>query len=133
MLVKASVAGAIVANTLFVLGASFLFGGIKHHLQEYNRLNARFQAALLFLATVALLVPSAVEEADTAEGAAFTQTLSVALAVLLLVAYGLGLVFSLKTHRELFDSAGSGETSESPLPIGVAVGTLAFVTVLVGW
>jgi Ca2+:H+ antiporter len=131
MLVKASVAGAIVANTLFVLGASFLFGGIKHHLQEYNRLNARFQAALLFLATVALLVPSAVEEADTAEGAAFTQTLSVALAVLLLVAYGLGLVFSLKTHRELFDSAGSGETSESPLPIGVAVGTLAFVTVLV--
>ncbi len=33
MLVKASIAGAIVANTLFMLGASFLLGGLKHHVQ----------------------------------------------------------------------------------------------------
>jgi len=131
MLVKASIAGAIVANTLFVLGASLLLGGLKHHLQEYNRVNARFQAALLFLATVALLVPSAVKEADPTVSAMFTQTLSVALAVLLLIAYGLGMLFSLKTHRELFASAESGETSEVPLAIGVALGTLALVTVLV--
>src|SRR6516164_8337305 len=58
MLVKASVAGAIVANTLFVLGMSFLLGGLKHHVQEYNRVNARFQAAMLFLATVSILIPS---------------------------------------------------------------------------
>ena len=51
MLVKASVAGAIVTNTLFMLGASFLLGGIKHHQQEYNRVGARLQAGLLFLAT----------------------------------------------------------------------------------
>src|SRR6202012_1618652 len=43
MLVKASVAGAIVANTLFMLGASFLLGGFKYHVQNYNRVNARFQ------------------------------------------------------------------------------------------
>jgi Ca2+:H+ antiporter len=36
-LVKASIAGAIVTNTLFILGASFLFGGLKHHEQEYKR------------------------------------------------------------------------------------------------
>src|SRR5574342_1135495 len=59
-LVKASVAGAIVANTLFMLGASFLLGGIKHHAQEFNRVGARFQAALLFLAVIALLIPSAI-------------------------------------------------------------------------
>jgi Ca2+:H+ antiporter len=59
MLVKATIAGAIVTNTLFMLGASFLLGGIKHHTQEYNRVSARFQAGLLFLATIALLVPSA--------------------------------------------------------------------------
>jgi Ca2+:H+ antiporter len=129
MLVKASVAGAIVANTLFALGASFLLGGLKHHLQEYNRVNARFQAALLFLATVALLIPSAVREADST--GAFTQTLSVVLAVLLLTAYGLGMLFSLKTHRELFASVESNEAGEPHLPLGVALGTLAFVTVLV--
>src|SRR5256885_8332195 len=43
-LVKASIAGAIVANTLFMLGASFLLGGLKHHEQEYKPLNARFQS-----------------------------------------------------------------------------------------
>src|SRR6187402_1855636 len=75
VLVKASIAGAIVTNTLFMLGASFLLGGLKYHTQEYNRINARFQAGLLFLATIALLVPSAVTEADSAPAAAFTQQL----------------------------------------------------------
>src|SRR5512145_1252749 len=105
MLVKASIAGAIVTNTLFMLGASFLLGGLKHHVQEYNRVNARMQAGLLFLATVALLIPSAVATAESAAKAAFTQQLSVSLAALLIVAYGLGMLFSLKTHRELFASA----------------------------
>src|SRR5512136_3368053 len=129
MLVKASIAGAIVANTLFMLGASFLLGGLKHHVQEYNRVSARMQAGLLFLATIALLIPSAVSQADSATASAFTQKLSLGLAVLLVVAYGLGMLFSLKTHRELFASADSGEAGEAPWPIGVALATLAGVTV----
>ena len=131
MLVKASIAGAIVTNTLFMLGASFLLGGLKHHVQEYNRVSARLQAGLLFLATVALLIPSMVGEADSAAGAAFAQKLSLGLAVLLIVAYGLGMLFSLKTHRELFASAESGEAGEAPWPLGLALATLAGVTVLV--
>src|SRR4051812_27193290 len=55
--VKASIAGAIVTNALFMLGMSFLLGGLKHHTQEYNRTSARLQSGLLFLATIALLVP----------------------------------------------------------------------------
>ncbi len=131
MLVKASIAGAIVVNTLFMLGASFLLGGLKHHLQEYNRVSARMQAGLLFLATIALLIPSAVSQADSATVAAFTRKLSVGLAVLLIVAYGLGMLFSLGTHRELFASAESSEAGEAPWPIGLALATLAAVTVLV--
>jgi Ca2+:H+ antiporter len=130
MLVKASIAGAIVTNTLFVLGASFLLGGLKYHVQEYNRVSARVQAGMLFLATVALLIPSAVSQADSA-GAAFTSKLSVGLSVLLIVTYGLSMLFSLKTHRELFASAESGEAGEVPWPIGLALATLAGVTVLV--
>src|SRR5215471_16055794 len=112
MLVKASVAGAIVANALFVLGVSFLLGGLKNHVQEYNRVNARFQAALLFLATVALLVPSAVSQTDSTSSPDFMQKLSAGLAILLLLTYGLGMLFSLKTHRELFASAQSSENGE---------------------
>src|SRR5437016_2587777 len=125
MLVKASIAGAIVTNTLFMLGASFLLGGLKHHVQEYNRGGARLQAGLLFLAAVALLIPSAVSEADSAPAAAFTQKLSVGLSMLLIAAYGLGLVFSLRTHRELFGSAEHAETGEAPWPLGLALATLA--------
>jgi Ca2+:H+ antiporter len=131
MLVKASIAGAIVTNTLFMLGASFLLGGLKYHVQEFNRVSARVQAGLLFLATVALLIPSAIATADSAEGAAFTQTLSLGLAVLLIVAYGLGMLFSLKTHRELFASAAHGAEGEAPWPMSLALATLAGVTVLV--
>jgi Ca2+:H+ antiporter len=130
MLVKASIAGAIVTNTLFMLGASFLLGGLKHHVQEYNRASARFQAGLLFLATIALLVPSAIAQADrTPEG--FTETLSLGLALLLIVAYGLGMLFSLKTHRDFFGSAVHAEAGEAPWPLGLALATLAGVTVLV--
>ena len=89
------------------------------------------QAGLLFLATVALLIPSAVGTADSAAGAAFTQKLSVGLAVLLIAAYGLGMLFSLKTHRELFASAEHAEDGEAPWPLGLALATLAGVTVLV--
>jgi Ca2+:H+ antiporter len=131
LLVKASIAGAIVTNTLFMLGASFLLGGLKYHLQEYNRVNARVQAGMLFLATIALLIPSAIAEADSGSSAAFAQALSVGLAVLLIVAYGLGMVFSLKTHRELFASSQSGESHEAVWPVGLAVATLVGVTVLV--
>jgi Ca2+:H+ antiporter len=130
MLVKASVAGAIVTNTLFMLGASFLLGGLKYHVQEYNRASARTQAGMLFLATIALLIPSAISEVDSG-AAAFGQKLSVGLAVLLIVAYGLGMLFSLKTHRELFASAEHAEAGEAPWPLGLALATLAGVTVLV--
>src|SRR5213075_956394 len=99
MLVKASIAGAIVTNTLFMLGASFLLGGMKYHVQEYNRVSACLQAGLLFLATIALLIPSAISQADSSAVSAITQKLSVGLVVLLTVAYGLGMFFSLKTHR----------------------------------
>jgi Ca2+:H+ antiporter len=131
MLVKASIAGAIVTNSMFMLGASFLLGGLKHHVQEYNKAAARLQAGLLFLATVALLVPSTIAAADTTGDSTFLQTLSVGLSLLLIVAYGLGMLFSLKTHKEFFGSTEHGEPGEEPWPMGVALPTLATVTVLV--
>jgi Ca2+:H+ antiporter len=131
MLVKASIAGAIVTNTLFMLGVSFLLGGLKYHVQEYNRVSARVQAGLLFLATIALLVPSVTPQTDLSAGAVFTRKLSVGLSVLLIGAYALSMLFSLKTHRELFLSVEHGEEGEKPWPLGLALATLAGVTVLV--
>jgi Ca2+:H+ antiporter len=132
VLVKASIAGAIVTNALFMLGASFLLGGFSHRVQEYNRNTARLQAGLLFLATIAMLIPSVLAEADaTGTTVEFTQTLSMGLSVLLIVTYGLGLLFSLKTHREFFASANHAESAEAKWPLALALATLAGVTVLV--
>jgi Ca2+:H+ antiporter len=132
VLVKASIVGAIITNTLFMLGMSLLLGGFSHHVQEYNRATARLQGGLLFLATIAMLVPSVLADADAgAANAAFTQSLSVGLSVLLIATYALGLLFSLKTHREFFASAEHGGHEEAEWPLALALGTLAGVTVLV--
>jgi Ca2+:H+ antiporter len=104
---------------------------LKHHVQEFNRSTARLQAGLLFLATVALLIPSAISRADATPEVLFTQKLSIGLSVLLMGTYGLGLLFSLKTHRDFFGSAEHGEEEEHAWPLGLALVTLVGVTVLV--
>src|SRR6195256_2672571 len=129
MLVKASIAGAIVTNSLFMLGASFLLGGLRYHVQEFNRVGARLQAGLLFLATVALLIPSTIGVRGLSGATQLNQSLSIPFSVLLLLAYGPGLWFSLNTHRELF--AGTAEEHEAAWPIRLALVTLAGVTVFV--
>jgi len=132
VLVKASIVGAIVTNSLFMLGASLLLGGLRHHVQEYNRNSARLQGGMLFMATIAILVPSVLAEGDGGVSrAAFTQSLSLGLSVVLIVTYALGLLFSLKTHSELFAAAGHDEHGEEEWPMPLALGTLAGVTVLV--
>ncbi len=131
MLVKASIAGAIVANTLFMLGAAFLLGGLKHHVQEYNRAGARLLSGLLFLATVALLIPTVIAIANAEVAAGIMQKLSAGLAILLLVAYGLSLLFTLKTHGDIFASVAHDEEVAATWPVGLALGTLAAITVLV--
>jgi Ca2+:H+ antiporter len=77
-----------------------------------------------------MLVPSTVSLGNDT-GGPFVRTLSVGLSVLLILSYALGMLFSLKTHRELFVSAESGDEGEAPWPLGTALATLAGVTVLV--
>ena len=130
-LVKASIAGAIVTNSLFMLGMSLLLGGLKFRTQEYNRSTSRLQVGMLFLAAVAMLVPSVIAANDRPGAMDLVADLSVGLSVLLLVTYVLGLVFSLKTHRDHFASAGGEGHDDAVWPIGVALALLGVVTVLV--
>ena len=129
LLVKASIAGAIVTNSLFMLGASFLLGGLKYHVQEFNRISARLQASLLFLATIALLIPSALKIADADAAQSFTTQLSLGLSFLLISAYALGMLFSLRTHKEVFAASAHDGGGEDAWPIGIALVMLAAVTV----
>lgn len=130
-LVKASIAGAIVTNSLFMLGGAMLLGGLRYHVQTFNIVAARLQAMLLFAATVALLVPSLITAADRVPEGPAVQNLSAALAVLLILAYGLGLVFSLGTHKAELAAIGPQGDHEETWSLALSIGVLAGVTVLV--
>jgi Ca2+:H+ antiporter len=95
--VKASLTGSIIGNLLLVLGASFLAGGLRHPRQTFNVTGARSQATMLILAAVALVSPAAFHHLGGAEAVSREGRLSLDISIVLLVVYGLGLVFSLRT------------------------------------
>ena len=132
MLVKASIAGAIVTNTLFMLGASFLLGRAEAPRAGIQpRRRAAAGRACCSWRRSRCWSRRRSRQPTPRRGRRSSSTLSVGLAVLLIVAYGLGLLFSLKTHREFFASAEHEEAGEAPWPMGLALATLAGVTVLV--
>ncbi len=104
--VKASLTGSILGNILLVLGASFLAGGLRHPRQRFNTTGARSQATMLILAAIALVSPSLFHHVGGAEALPREGTLSLAIAAVLLTTYGLGLLFTLRTHKQLFGGHG---------------------------
>ncbi len=139
-IVKASLTGSIIGNILLVLGASFLLGGIGRKEQKFNRTGARIQTTLLSLAAIGLIAPAAFHHTVGGMGEENEVTLSVWIAVVLLAVYGLGLLFSLKTHSHLFSGSvhADGEdrappTHHEPWPLSRSVIVLVGVTALVAW
>ncbi|MDX6595805.1 MAG: Ca2+:H+ antiporter [Solirubrobacterales bacterium] len=146
--VKASIVGSIIGNILLVLGAAMLAGGIGRDRQTFSRTGASIQTSMLMLAAAALIMPAIFElvegkglPAPGAEAIHYGGTvehLSLAVAIVLIATYVVGLFFSLKTHRDLFnpeyedeDSWGwSTRTSITALAIaGVLVGVMSEVLV----
>ncbi len=99
--VKASLIGSVLGNLLAVLGMSFLCGGWRRERQRFDRTAASAGAAQLAVAAGALLVP-ALLAATTRVTPLAVHGLSVAVALVLLLAYGTGLLFSLRTHAHLY-------------------------------
>jgi Ca2+:H+ antiporter len=142
--VEASLVGAIVANTLLVIGASMLVGGLRRQEQHFNAVGTRSQATMLTLAAVALILPAAFRLAGGSAATAALGPLSVGMSVVLLVVYALDMVFSLGTHRMLFsEEHGATEHAaeeqaaqaehEAPWSVGRAALVLAGATALVVW
>lgn len=134
--VKASIAGSIIGNILLVLGASMLAGGLRHREQVFNAIGARSQATMLTLAAIALVLPAAYQKLVSTVPGADTQNLSNTIAIVLLVTYGLFLVYSLITHRGLFTGSGNNTESDEHTvawPVSRAVMVLAAATAAIAW
>ena len=99
-LVKASITGSIIGNTLVVFGLSSFLGGLKYHTQTFNRTAASMGATLLLLSAVGLIVPSIFWWLTADRG--LERTLSLEISAVLMATYVLSLIFTLKTHSRLY-------------------------------
>jgi len=136
-MVRASLIGAILANLLLALGLSFFLGGLRYRDQKYNPLAARTYSSMMLIAVISLVVPSAFSRILTPEGTIRQeQLLNIGIAVVLLLAYGLYLLFSLKTHPGAFASVDTGEEAHhegKQWSTARAVGSLIGASVLAAW
>jgi Ca2+:H+ antiporter len=103
-IVKASITGTVMANLLLALGLSMLVGGIGRREQTFQPVVARVNGSAMTLAVLAILIPS-LSSLSPGGSTAGNEAFSVFVAWLLLLVYGLTLLFSLRTHRTLYDVA----------------------------
>ena len=129
---QASLIGSILGNLLLVFGLALLWGGLNHKVQNFNQETGQMNGSLLLLAIVALIIPSAVHHSGGSLGD--VEKLSHYAAIVLLIIYGLALLFQLKTHVDVFATESGHGTHESPqMSIRDAWILLLLSTVLVGW
>jgi Ca2+:H+ antiporter len=143
--VKASIVGSIMGNILLVLGASMLAGGRNRERQTFDRTAAGAQSSMLLLAAAALIMPAIYElvegrglprpGSEINDYDSTVELLSAIVSCVLIASYLAGLVFSLKTHRDLFnppdddDEPGPGR---EPWSVRKSVFALALAGLAVG-
>jgi len=135
-MVRASIIGAILANLMLALGIAFLLGGVRYHEQRFNATAARAYSTMMFLAAVSMTVPSAFSRVfGPNEVIRQEQLLNIGIAILLLIAYGLYILFSLRTHTSSFASVESESHAdhEEHWSVARAVITLLASSVLAAW
>ena len=140
--VKASIVGSIIGNILLVLGAAMLVGGLPRDKQTFSRTAATAQSAMLLLALAALILPAAFQlihggglpgvGEERVNFGSDLERLSFGVALVLLASYVAGLIFSLKTHRRVFNPYEEEEGGEHHWTMKRAVVMLAIAAVFVG-
>ena len=131
--VKASLTGSIIGNLLFILGMAAVVGGARRQSLRFNRTAAGAGAAMLFLSVVSLGVPDLLHQLHPETTAQTMQTLSVAISIVLIATYGLGLLFSLRTHAHLYAAEEIEKVEPHGMSVGQAVALLAVAAALTSW
>lgn len=98
-LVKASITGSILGNILLVLGFSMVVGGVKNGIQKFDQKQAGNHAVLLVIAVMALLIPSLFSLHIGSDSSPQVEIFSLGVAVIMILLYGLGLIYSLRINQ----------------------------------
>ncbi len=139
--VKASITGSIIGNLLLVLGASMIAGGLKYKTQSFNAMAAGMNSTLLLLSTAGLVVPAlfyyllTTHDVPADQVTALDLDVSLDVSIVLFVTYILSLIFSLQTHKHLYDTTDydteGGAEFEDPWSIKKSSIILAVATIFV--
>ena len=119
--VKATLIGSIVGNLLFVLGVSFIAGGVRHKEQSFSRQAAGVHSASLFLAVAGLLIPALLFLTTPSADFTAKEGVSVGVALVLIALYLAALAFTRITHAHLFHAPESGEVATWSMPVALSV------------
>ena len=92
--VKASITGSIISNLLLVMGFSMLLGGLRYKEQTFQSVVARMNASAMNLAVIAILLPTTMNYISVGISEKVVQNLSLAVAIVLILVYGLTLLLS---------------------------------------
>jgi Ca2+:H+ antiporter len=136
--VKASITGSIIGNILLVLGLSIIAGGLRFKTQSFNALAAGMNSTLLLLSTAGLVVPAlffyllSTHDVPADQISSLDLDVSLDVAIVLFITYILSLIFSLQTHKHLFDTTdyeGPEDGAYEPWSIKKATIVLALATI----
>jgi Ca2+:H+ antiporter len=130
--VKASITGSIIGNLLLVFGGAVLIGGMGREKQTINRTAVGANTSMLFLAVVALVMPALFELTvfgKLEEHGVVIERLSFWTAAVLLVSYFASLIFTFRTHKDVF--RGGGHLHVPQLGRAAAIAVLAGTTLMV--
>ena len=109
--VKAQITGSIISTGLLGLGLSILIGSFGRERQKFSAVNAGQLNSMLFLVVIALTVPALFDFTERLPGysgnaaaslESLNESLSLWVAVALILVYALNLVYTLYTHKDVF-------------------------------
>jgi Ca2+:H+ antiporter len=112
--VKATITGSIIGNSLLGLGISIVAGSWGRDKQTFNRDRAGLLASLLILSVIALLLPAMFDYAErtlaaTTRAHVLDERLSLGVSIVLIVVYVANLFYTLVTHRDVFEGTWEGQ------------------------
>lgn len=143
-IVESTITGSILTALLLLLGLAMFAGGLRYKEQFFKPIVAQVSGSSMTLAVIALALPTMVIATSQLVDEAAIQSISLIVSVILMVVYGLTLLFALGTHRYLYNSPHEeSEPSESAPPrlwiwvtvllattIGIAIVSDIFVDVV---
>ncbi|HEY3273340.1 MAG TPA: calcium/proton exchanger [Methanocella sp.] len=127
--VKASITGAIIGNVLLIMGCAMFFGGIKREKQSFNATAQGVASTMLMLAAIGLVLPALASHVLKFDD---VESLSLGISAVLLITYVCSLLFSLRTHKHLYNCEEDAEECKPRWSMKYAALILVLATIAVG-